>query len=83
MTMTTTTTVLSPPALADDLDDSRQGSRPPRATATVEKPPHQAPQAAPPLRRSCRWLPRRCRPPPHRRPWRLLRSGSGGRGHRG
>uniref|UniRef100_A0A0D3F8X0 Uncharacterized protein n=1 Tax=Oryza barthii TaxID=65489 RepID=A0A0D3F8X0_9ORYZ len=80
---TTTTTVPSLPAPADDLDDSRQGSRPPRAMATVEKPPHQAPQAAPPLRRSCRWLPRRCRPPPHRQHWRFLRSGSGGRGHRG
>uniref|UniRef100_A0A0E0F2J0 Uncharacterized protein n=1 Tax=Oryza meridionalis TaxID=40149 RepID=A0A0E0F2J0_9ORYZ len=51
-TTATTTAVPSPPAPADDLDDSRRGSRPPRATGAVEKPPHQAPQAAPPLRHS-------------------------------
>uniref|UniRef100_A0A0E0NGM0 Uncharacterized protein n=1 Tax=Oryza rufipogon TaxID=4529 RepID=A0A0E0NGM0_ORYRU len=55
-TVTTTTAVPSPPAPADDLDDSRRSSRPPRATAAVEKPPHQAPQGAPPLHRSCRFL---------------------------
>uniref|UniRef100_A0A0E0FJG9 Uncharacterized protein n=1 Tax=Oryza nivara TaxID=4536 RepID=A0A0E0FJG9_ORYNI len=55
-TAMTTTTVPSPSAPANDLDDSRWSSRPPRATTAVEKPLHQAPQGAPPLRRSCRFL---------------------------